>query len=217
MQPAIVGGKALGYIRVSTEEQAISGAGLAAQREAIERECERRGWHLVELIEESGSAKNLKRPGIRKALARLEAGEAEVLLVAKLDRLSRSVADFAGLTQVAGRQGWAIVALDLNVDTSTPTGEAMANMTSVFSQLERRLIGQRTKEALAIKRAEGVRLGRPPTLPQKVRHRIRKMRERGMSYAAIADKLNAEDVPTSQGGARWWPATVRAVALRDSE
>ncbi|HUR86955.1 MAG TPA: recombinase family protein [Solirubrobacteraceae bacterium] len=203
----------IGYVRVSTEEQGNSGAGLAAQRDAIERECAHRGWQLAEIIEDAGySAKNLRRPGIQSALEQLQAGDAQALVTAKLDRLSRSMLDFTGLMATAQKQGWALVALDCAVDTTTPAGEAMANVLATFAQFERRLIGQRTKDALAIKRAEGVRLGRPLALPHDVRERIRAERATtGASYAAIAARLNAEGVHTAHGAAKWWPATVRAV------
>src|SRR5580765_7860114 len=135
--------RVLGYVRVSTEEQSSSGAGLQAQR-------------------------------------------------------------------------WALVALDCAVDTSTPSGEAMANMLATFAQFERRLISQRTKEALAVKKASGVRLGRPPTMPESVVRRIQGLRARGLSLRAIADELNRAGVPTAQGGARWYAATVRHVLLRTS-
>jgi DNA invertase Pin-like site-specific DNA recombinase len=151
---------------VSTEEQSTSGAGLAAQRAAIEAECLHRGWHLIEVIEDAGfSAKDMKRPGVKVALETLEQGDACALVVAKLDRLSRSMIDFTTVMATASKQGWALVALDCAVDTSTPAGEAMANVLATFAQFERRLIGQRTREALAAKRASGVRLGRPVTLP----------------------------------------------------
>ena len=88
--------RVIGYVRVSTEEQGMSGAGLQAQRAAIIAECERRGWTLVEIAEDVGrSGKDLKRPGIRAALDMLAAGDASALVVAKLDRLSRSMLDFA--------------------------------------------------------------------------------------------------------------------------
>ena len=133
--------RVLGYVRVSTEEQAMSGAGLEAQRHAIVAECKRRGWQLVETIEDAGySAKDLRRPGVQEALRALEAGEANALVVAKLDRLSRSMLDFTALMATAQKQGWALVALDCAVDTSTPSGEAMANVLATFAQFERRLI-----------------------------------------------------------------------------
>jgi DNA invertase Pin-like site-specific DNA recombinase len=197
---------------VSTEEQGRSGAGLAAQREAILRECERRGWRLVEVIDDEGySAKDLRRPGIKIALDELKRGRADALVVAKLDRLSRSMVDFSALMAAAQRQGWALVALDCAVDTSTPVGEVVANVLATFAQFERRLIGQRTREALEQKRKQGVRLGRPPELPERVRNRIRRRRESGMSFASIAAELNREDVPTAHGAKRWWSSSVRAV------
>jgi DNA invertase Pin-like site-specific DNA recombinase len=134
---------------------------------------ERRGRELVDVVEDAGwSAKDLRRPWIKTALDLFEAGDAKALVVAKLDRLSRSLLDFAGLMATAQRQGWGVIALDVQVDTSTASGEAMANMFATFAQFERRLIGQRTREALAIKKASGVRLGRPPLVPPSVVRRI---------------------------------------------
>jgi DNA invertase Pin-like site-specific DNA recombinase len=208
----------VGYVRVSTDEQAASGAGLEAQRAAILAECKRRGWTLVEMIEDQGySAKDLKRPGVQEALRVLKAGDAAALVVAKLDRLSRSMVDFAGLMAQAQKQSWALVALDCAVDTTTPAGEAMAHMLATFAQFERRLIGQRTREALAIKKAQGVQLGRPRVLPDEVRERIRWMHAGGESLAAIARALSAEGVATAQGGVRWYPSTVRAVLQSRSQ
>jgi DNA invertase Pin-like site-specific DNA recombinase len=202
----------VGYARVSTNEQADSRAGLEAQREAIEREARRRGWTLVETIEDAGySTKDLKRPGIQSALEVLERGDAKALVVSKLDRLSRSMIDFTGLMNRATRENWALVALDCAVDTTTPAGEAMANVLATFAQFERRLIGQRTREALAQKKAQGVRLGRPRELSPKVRSRIRRRRKAGKTLAAIAEELNRDRVPTAHGGANWYPSTVRAV------
>jgi DNA invertase Pin-like site-specific DNA recombinase len=214
--PKGVGLRVVGYVRVSSDEQKSSGAGLAAQRAAIEAECRRRGWQLVEVIDDAGySAKDLRRPGVQLALETLRRGEAGALVVAKLDRLSRSMLDFTALMATATKQSWALVALDCAVDTTTPAGEAMANVLATFAQFERRLIGQRTREALAIKRKEGVRLGRPRVLPDQVRERIRRERAKRRSLAAIADALNADKVPTAHGGARWYPSTVRStLAMR---
>jgi DNA invertase Pin-like site-specific DNA recombinase len=119
--------------------------------------------------------------------------------------------DFTSLMATASKQDWALVALDCAVDTTTPAGEAMANVLATFAQFERRLIGQRTREALAVKRGEGVRLGRPPALSEKIRARIRAERSERRSLGAIAAALNADGVPTAQGGARWHASTIRAV------
>lgn len=207
--------KIIAYIRVSTDEQVDSGAGLAAQRASIAAEAARRGWSIddLEFIEDAGfSAKNLRRPGLTDALERLKAGEASILLVSKMDRLSRSLLDFASIMQRAQREGWALVALDSPADLTTPSGEAMAGVMAVFAQLERRLIGERTKAALAQRRAAGVTLGRPRRLPSAVAARIVEARASGVSYRKIADDLTAEGVATAQGGKRWHASTVRAVA-----
>lgn len=210
--------RAVGYIRVSTEDQADSGAGLEAQRTAIQEQCLRRGWDLVTIHADTASARSLaSRPGLARALADIDRGDAGALVVAKLDRLSRSLLDFSALMERSRKKGWALVALDLGVDTTTPAGEMMANVLAVFAQFERRLIGQRTREALAVKRLQGVRLGRPPMLPQSVVVTIRQARARGHTLAAIVDMLNRRAVPTAHGGRRWHVSTVQAVLQRAGE
>ncbi len=202
----------LGYVRVSTGDQADSGAGLEAQRAAIRQACEHRSWELVGVVEDAGfSAATLARPGITEAFDLVESGGASVLVVAKLDRLSRSLLDFAAVMERSRRKRWALVALDLGVDTTTPQGEMMANILATFAQFERRLIGQRTKEALAIKRAQGVRLGRPRTLTAEVVERVWRLHRRGASLRKIALRLNSEGVATAHHGARWHASTVSAV------
>jgi DNA invertase Pin-like site-specific DNA recombinase len=206
----------IGYVRCSTGEQADSGAGLEAQREAIGTAATHASWNLVRLIEDAGvSGKSMAgRPGLQAALEAVESGEADGIVVAKLDRLSRSLLDFASLMERSRRKGWAIVALDLGVDTSTPAGEMMAHVLATFAQFERRLIGQRTKDALAVRRAEGVVLGRPCSVDAETAGQISVLRAAGLSFAAIADRLNADGVPASREGRQWWPSTVRGVALR---
>ena len=206
------GTRVVGYVRVSTVEQADSGAGLEAQRAAIQLACDQRGWELVGVVEDAGfSAATLDRPGITQAVEAVESGRASVLVVAKLDRLSRSLLDFAVVMERSRRKRWSLVALDLGVDTTTPAGEAMANMMATFAQFERRVIGQRTKDALAVKRAEGVRLGRPRALPGDIAKRIWRSHRRGSSLRRIAKRLNDEAIPTAHGGATWHPSTVNAV------
>ncbi len=170
------------YTRVSTAEQGDSGAGLAAQRAAIEAEAQRRGWQSIEWVCDAGhSAKSLIRPGLIGVLKDIHKGD--VLIASKIDRLSRSTLDFATLMHRAQREGWTLLALDSPADLSTPSGEAMASVLMAFSQMERRLIGQRTKDALAIKRAQGVKLGRPRTMPDAVVQRIKTAHDAGASPA----------------------------------
>ena len=112
-----------GYVRVSTSEQVESGAGLDAQRRALREEAQRRGWVLA-LYEDAGaSGKSLSgRPGLQAALAAVEGGHADALAVAKLDRLSRSLLDFASIVERARKRGWNLVCLDIGIDLSTPAG-----------------------------------------------------------------------------------------------
>lgn len=209
--------KVVGYTRVSTSDQADNGNGLAAQRAAIEAACARKGWKLVTILEDRGlSGKSRKdRKALEAAVAMCEAGAAQALVTAKLDRLSRSIIDFATLMEQARRAGWAIVVLDCDFDMTTPQGELMANMLAAFAQFERRVIGQRTKDALAVKKARGERAGgRPSTLPDRVVERIQREASEGKALNAIAKGLNADAIPTSQGGAKWYASSVSAVLRR---
>jgi DNA invertase Pin-like site-specific DNA recombinase len=126
----------------------------------------------------------------------------ERIVVAKLDRLSRSLVDFASLLADAKRQSYNVVALDLGVDLSTPAGEFLASVMASAAQWERRIIGQRTKDALAVRGAQGVRLRRPREMSSEAVERIRELRATGMTVAAIARQLEAEQLPTPRGG-RW--------------
>lgn len=204
--------KVIGYLRVSTDEQAVSGLGLGDQRAVIAAEAARRGWADIEFLADEGfSAKNLSRPSIATALDMLGRGQASVLVVSKLDRLSRSLLDFATLMDRAKREGWELVVLDLAIDTTVPSGQLMANVMAAFAEYERQLIGARTSAALQQLKAQGKRLGRPRTLPAEVTVRIVSARKEGQTLAGIAESLNRDGVATARGGARWYPSTVKAV------
>jgi DNA invertase Pin-like site-specific DNA recombinase len=201
-------------LRVSTSEQADSRAGLDAQRAAITAEAARRGWTEVEFIEDAGySGKDTRRPGLTDALDRLKSGDAAVLAVSKMDRLSRSLLDFAAIMQRAQREGWALAALDSPADLTTASGEAMAGVMAVFAQLERRLISQRTRDALAQRKAAGVRLGREREIPPELEGRIVTMKRAGLSFRRIAAALDEEGVTAPSGG-QWQPSTLHRVTAR---
>lgn len=205
--------RAIGYVRVSTDEQASRGHGLAAQQKTIRDACAARGWDLIELVGEDkgASGKSLERAGLQRALAELDAGRADVLVLAKLDRLSRSLAQGVEVLERAKRRGWSVVALDFGLDTTTPAGELVANVMLTVAQYERRVLGQRTKDGLAAARSKGVRLGRPQTLPLDVVRRIVDERSAGHSLPTIAAGLMADKVATARGGATWHASTVAAV------
>jgi len=205
----------LGYIRVSTDKQEQSGAGLEGQKLFLQAEADRRGL-ILEIVQESEATSGksyAKRSALIEAMARLDRGEAQALAVAKLDRLSRSVADFLAILERSRKGKWVLVIGDLSLDTSTPMGEAMATITATFAQLERKRIGERTKEALAVKKSQGVRLGRPPIMNPLTRERIKSAHANGYSLNTIAKSLNEAGVPSATGG-KWYKTTIYRVVVR---
>lgn len=203
--------KVIAYVRVSTDEQAGSGLGLAAQRHAITEEASRRDWDLLWIEDAGVSAGSLDRPGLAHARELLSSGEADGLVVSKLDRLSRSMLDFATLMDEANRQKWSVVTLDLGVDMTTPSGQLLANVFAAFATFERELIRQRTRDALAAAKARGQRLGRPRATPDAVVAQIVALRDSGLTVCAIAKALTLADVPTTRGADEWRPSSVRRV------
>lgn len=201
----------LGYVRVSTHEQAQSGLGLAAQRSAIEAACTARGWSLTGVVVDDGaSGRSLDRRGIQEALRGLLAGQATCLMVSKLDRLTRSVGDLAALVAWTEANRVTLVALDLGVDTSTPGGRLMANVFASVAEWEREMAAGRTRDALAALRAQGRPISRPAVVDRpELAERIAGMRAGGMTYQRIADVLNDEHVPTMRGASAWGVSAVR--------
>lgn len=206
----------IAYCRVSTEEQAASGAGLGAQRAAIEAYAAGRGWTIVQwCVDEGVSASKPpeERPQLARALGLLADGEASVLICHRVDRLARKTADLLRLRDRSEVEGWALASSDGSVDLTTPHGRTMFTVQGAFAELERDLIRARTREGMAAKRAAGVRLGRPSLLPPEVLTRIVAERKAGDSWRAIAAGLNRDAVPTAQGGAQWWPSSARKAAM----
>jgi len=203
---------ALGYARCSTQEQADAGNGLAAQETAIRAECERRGWQLLDVARDEGhSGKSLDRPALHAALQQIAAGEAGGLIVAKLDRASRSVVDFGRLLEWFDAADATLVALDLGMDTSTSSGRLVANVMASVAEWERSVIGERTRDALAARKAQGLPVSRP-SVTGPLADAIRRLRDQGFTYQAIADGLNAENVPTLRGAPAWRVSSVQSAA-----
>ncbi len=149
--------RAIGYVRVSTDQQADSGVSLEAQREKVESYCELYGFDLVRIeADEGASASTLDRDGMQSALEALDAGEADALVVVKLDRLTRSVRDLdALLCRYFADGDHALVSVAEQVDTTTATGRMILNVLMSVSQWEREVIGERTSDALQHKKAKG--------------------------------------------------------------
>lgn len=200
--------RAITYHRCSTDEQELD-----AQRTATTKICEFHGWSIVATEEDHGfSGKNMDRPGLKGALALLETKFADLLVVAKLDRLSRSVYELLTVVRLADQQGWNLYIGDVNIDTTTPNGKLVLNVLASIAQWEREMIALRTREALAEKRAQGIVGGRKP-LPANTVRRIMQLREQGHSLAGIADILTADRVKTRDGGP-WSPQTIGKILQR---
>jgi DNA invertase Pin-like site-specific DNA recombinase len=195
--------------RTSTEDQRL---GCDAQEALIRSECERRGWELAMVHTEEGkSGRGSDRPGLSLALSMIAAGDADALMVAKLDRLSRSVVDFGHIIAWLEQAGGSLIALDLGVDTTTAAGRLVANVLASVAQWEAEAGSERTSAALRALQARGGTAGRP-AVPEAVAARIRALRSEGLSLRAVADALNEERVPTVRGAARWSVSSVQTAA-----
>lgn len=199
-----------GYSRVSTEEQADSRNGLEAQRAAIDAEAKRRGWTVEQYADKGASGKYING-SLREVLQLLASGQGDGLIVAKLDRLARSVVHAANIIQDAQDQGWSLVVLDINLDLSTAAGRMMARTVVNFAEYERELISERTKAGLAAKKRRGEPIGRPRLAKPGVVRRIVLDRNSGLSFAKIATALEAEGVLSPAGRPNWQPSTVRRI------
>ena len=131
-------------------------------------------------------------------------------MVQRLDRVTRSLADWALLVERSQQRGWAIVVVAECIDLASPAGEMVAGMLAAVAQFERRLISSRTREAMAAAKARGQRLGRPVQQSPVARSMAVAMRQDGATLQRIADALTEAQIPTAQS-ARWWPSTVRGL------
>ena len=205
--------KVVGYVRVSTEEQATQGVSLQAQEAKLRQYCDLYGHDLAEVVVDAGqSAKTLNRPGLAKVLASLEAGEVEGVVILKLDRLTRSVRDLGHLLETYFQKN-ALLSVMEQTDTSTAGGRLVLNLLISVSQWEREVIGERTSAALQHKKSQGVKLGAPAFDNQETIDRMKALRSQGMNLRAIAATLTAEGYQTKKGGA-WQAMTVKQILDR---
>lgn len=217
-------GKALrviGYVRVSTKDQGENGHGLGAQTLALQQFCAQRGYELLTITQDviSGGASD-RMYGRATAIAALEAGIADALLVRALDRATRDQLDGAKLYQRAEQNGWQLLDCD-GADSGDPNQRLVADVRIAVAAEEKRKIKARTKEGLDRARKHGTKsgrpIGRPPQIAPALAERIAEMHARdGLSAYAIAQRLTAEGVPTPRGGATWYQTTVRDVLDREA-
>lgn len=210
--------RVVGYIRVSTEQQADEGVSLAAQEAQLRAYCATYGHELISIEADAASASSLERDGLTRALELLKPGKADALVVCKLDRLSRSVRDLDALLSryfAGGR--YSLISVAEHVDTSSAAGRMVLNMLMSVSQWEREAISERTRAALQHKKARGQRVGQIPygwqlgadgvrlerhEGEQRIIELIGELRAGGMSLRGIVDALNSHSEPAARGH-RW--------------
>ena len=216
--------RAVAYCRVSTDRQEIS---IEAQQDQVRAMAVLKGVDLLDVIVDDGqSAKNLDRPGAKRLLGMVEAGLLDMVIIAKLDRLTRSVRDLTDLLERFAKHSVSLVSVGESLDTNSAAGRLILNVMASISQWEREVIGERTRTALAKLRSQGKMTGKPrygwrsvgKGLPvvqdyeeQENIGTIRLMRSDGHSFRKIAEWLN-QHKSTVRSGALWTVNDVQRVA-----
>ncbi|MGI8962081.1 MAG: recombinase family protein [Bryobacteraceae bacterium] len=210
--------KAIGYVRVSTEKQAEKGVSLDAQMAKIQAAALLHEYALIDIIQDGGeSAKSLDRPGMAHVLDLVRTKAVDAVIIVKLDRLTRSVRDLADLLDVFTKYGVSLISISESLDTGSAAGRLVLNIMTAVSQWEREAIGERTRDALRFKKAQGERVGNiafgyrssidgvmleQNPEEQALLDRVRCLRESGYTISQIADALNAQGLRTRRGG-KW--------------
>jgi DNA invertase Pin-like site-specific DNA recombinase len=221
--------QAIGYTRVSTDQQADRGISLEAQRERVRGMAMVQGAELLDIVVDGGeSAKNMNRPGLQRVLSLVNAGEVQAVIVAKLDRLTRSVKDLCALLELFEKRGVGLISVAESLDTTTAAGRLVITIMGAVSQWEREAIGERTREALQHKRTKGERVGNiqfgyrlgadgkhlePHPVEQTALGAVQKLRRRGKTLRAIAITLNLQGHRTRRGS-EWRLESVARVVRR---
>jgi len=219
---------AIGYIRVSTEEQANSGISVESQREKLTAYCQMKNMNLVCIVTDAGVSGG-KPLSLRPSGAKLMTPKADAVVTCKLDRLFRDAADCLNVTRAWDKRGTALHVLDMGgnaVDTSSPIGRMFLTMLAGFAEFERGLIRERTKVALRHKRRTGKLAGKVPfgysvapdgsslvPIPeeQAALCMMKKMRADKKSLREIARWLQEHGVKTKHGLSNWRACSVRSV------
>ncbi|MBM4199824.1 MAG: recombinase family protein [Gammaproteobacteria bacterium] len=215
---------AIGYIRVSTQGQADDGISLDAQRAKITAWCECNGYTLAGIYEDAGiSGTKADRPGLAAALAAV--GKNDALVCYTLSRLARSTRHTLEIADRLEKAGADMVSLSERIDTTTAAGRMVFRMLAVLAEFERDQISERTKGALAHKKAQGERVGSVPygkrlsadgarledhPEEQEAVRLVAMLRSGGMSYPRIAAELSARG--HAPRGKAWHPQTIKNIA-----
>jgi DNA invertase Pin-like site-specific DNA recombinase len=230
----------IGYVRVSTNEQVESGLSLDAQRERLAAYCTGLDAELVRVEADNGISGKIapgRRPGLARALAAVRRGDADGIAVLKLDRLGRSTKDLLGLMEGAQRDGWRLISITEALDTRSAIGEFTATILAGLAQMERKLIAERTREAMGqLAKERRVRSGRIPfgfrsaahpdsvvaiagdrsqlvedEAEQRILRQMFRLRAEGLGARRIARSLNATGCVNPRNQRRWTPSTVAKI------
>jgi DNA invertase Pin-like site-specific DNA recombinase len=221
---------AIGYVRVSTEDQAKEGVSLDNQKAKIEAYCQLKDLELTEVVEDAGiSAKNLRRPGVQKVLRMARKKKVDAIVVYKLDRIFRSTVDALETTKMFDKWGVSFHSIEETLDTQSAMGRFFFTLTAALAEMERRIIGERTKVALLHKRSRHEKTGgdipfgydlTPAGLliknhtEQKVIRLIRRLHQKGYSLRGVCTELEREGYKTKRGNSKWHPQTVAGILKR---
>lgn len=210
-------GLAILYTRVSTQIQVNDGVSLDVQERQLLSAANLAGYEDIEIVREEGrSGKSISgRPALSDALKRLDEGKAKALFVTRLDRLARSTKDFLSIIDRANTNGWRLVMLDQNLDTSSYQGRFVVTIMSALAEMERGIIAERQKDVHKDRRARGIKwgvdMGPRNKTSDEIKDRIKHERSIGKSYRLIANSLNADGIPTQNGG-KWHATTVKNIS-----
>ena len=220
--------RTIAYLRVSTERQADTGVSLDAQQEKARAYASLYDLDLTEMIIDAGeSAKTLDRPGLQRALSMLKTGQADALLVVKLDRLTRSVVDLGKLIETYFAPGKAaLMSVSEQIDTRSAAGRLVLNILASVSQWERETIGERTSVAMKYKQAKGEYIGGHAPYgfdlvdgelvrneaEQNVIAQAKRLHAAGLSLRKIAAELDRQGIKTRRGSTFAAPQIQRMVA-----
>ena len=225
---------AVGYVRVSTLEQASEGVSLDAQRDKLRAYCKFNGIRLIDITGDEGvSGSTLERPGLQEALRMLKRGRANTLIVIKLDRLTRSVRDLCALVDdYFAHERYHLLSVCGMVNTHNAAGRMLMLNLANFAQFEREIISERTYEAMQQLKAQGVKMGGPPygytfsqaldekgrrtlvplDIEQSLIERMAALHKEGLGFRDIARQFMAEGIRARRGGE--WHGRVISVILQ---
>ncbi|WP_083291619.1 recombinase family protein [Rhodococcus sp. 1139] len=212
---SLSGLRVVGYARVSTQAQGEKGYGLAAQQDVMRQYCAANGLQLLTITYDVVSGGSVeKMHGRATAIAAIESGLADALLVRALDRATRDQLDAASIFKRANKNGWRLLDCD-RADSGDPSQRLLADIRIAMAAEEKRKISERTREGMRRAKAQGKHIGRPSRIDPVVVEGIVEMRQEGLSAKAIAEVLDGTDIRPPGGGRGWSDSTIRRVLARE--